>query len=85
MVISRNAEMRTLEVQYQEFQTMAGRRKEWVVLGQRGTLAKSKKKKQAVKDARDRAKHLAKKLNQSVEVKIYRKDGSWQEENVYKP
>lgn len=83
--MSRIASMRTLEVQYQEFTTMKGRRKEWVVLGERGTLFKTKKKKDAVKEAKKKAKARSKQEQASVGVKIFGKDGSYQRQHVYEP
>lgn len=83
--MGRLANMRTLEVHYQEFTTMHGRRKEWVVLGGRGTLFKGKKKKQAVQEAKSRAKNMAKKNGESVGIKIFGKDGDYQRQHVYEP
>jgi len=79
------ARMRTLEVQYQQFTTMTGLRKEWVVLGERGTLFKTKKKKDAVKEAKRKAKAMSKREQASVGVKIFGKDGGYQRQHVYEP
>lgn len=42
-------------------------------------------KKEAVKYAKKMAKREARSKNHSMEVKIFKKDGSYQDEHVYKP
>lgn len=83
--MGRIANLRTLEVQYEKFTTMAGIKKQWVVLGQRGTLFKGRKKSDAVSEAKSRAKDMAKSNNYSVGVKIFGKDGEYQRQHVYDP
>ena len=57
----------------------------WMVRGTGMQSTHYKKKKKALKSARQIAKQDANKHNHSVEVKIFGKDGEWQREQVYKP
>jgi len=57
----------------------------WIARSVNGLEASAKKKKDVMKKARSRAKGLAKAQGHSVEVKIFKKDGEYQYENVYKP
>lgn len=79
------AKLRTVEVHYEKFQTMKGIRKQWVILGQRGTLGQFDTKSKAVKNAKQRARNMAEKNNASIGLKIFGKDGDYQRQHVYEP
>lgn len=89
----RNRMVRTLEVLYDQESTPdrdplgTGRSNSgrWIARSVNGLEIAQTKKKDVVKQAKKRAKKLARRQNSSVEVKIFKKDGSYQNEHVYKP
>lgn len=79
------AQLRTIEVQYKEFETYTGTEGYWVILGGRGILGKYDNKKAAVHMAKEKAKDMVIRLDQSVGVKIFGKEGEYQRQHVYDP
>lgn len=88
-----NLDVRTIEVLYDQESTPdrdplgTGRSNSgrWIARSVNGLEVAKKKKKPCVKAARSRAKNLAKRQGHSVEVKIFKKNGDYQTENVYDP
>lgn len=86
-------DVRTIEVLWDDENTpdadplATGRNKSgrWIARSVNGLEVARKKKKPVVKNARRRAKVLAKRQGHSVEVKIFKKNGDYQSENVYEP